>query len=97
MTSSTNDKCNCNCSTKSKFDALKEIDDLIKSIEHETDVRKIAETTHKCLYLLSLYDACEFMTKYQYPATPINILKFKYIAQQAYFIRLDIMKKLMLN
>ena len=60
MTSSTNDKCKCNCSTKSKFDALKEIDDLIKS--------------------------CEFMTKYQYPATPINILKFKYIAQQAYFI-----------
>ena len=62
MTSSTNDKCNCNCSTKSKFDALKEIDDLIKSIEHETDVRKIRETTHKCLYLLSLYGV--FSAKY---------------------------------
>ena len=93
MTSSTNDKCYCKCSAKSKFDALKEIDNLIKSLEDETNVRKIAETTHKCLYLLSLYDACEFMTKYQYPLTPINILKFKNIAQQGYVKRLDIMKK----
>ena len=84
----------CNCSTKSKFDALKEVSDLIDSIQDETDVKKLAETTHKCLYLMSLYDACTFMVEHQYPITPINIVKFKIIAQQAY---LNMMKELILN
>ena len=94
MTLNTNHKCNDTCS---KLDILDEIDNLIKSIKEETDVKKIAETTRKCLYLMSLNDACEFMVEHQYPITPINFLKFKNIAEQAYFIRLDIMKKLILT
>ena len=89
-----NDKCDCDCSTKSKFDALAEVDNLVNSISDETDVKKLAETTHKCLYLMSLFDACEFMVAHQYPTTPLNILKFKIIAQQAY---LNMLKELISN
>ena len=95
-----NESNKCDCSAKSNFanwDPMVEVDNLIKVIEDETDVKKITETTYKCLHLMSLNDACEFMVKHQYPITPINILKFKNIADQAYFVRLDIMKKLILN
>ena len=89
-----NNKCNCDYSTKSKFDLLKKVDDVIKSIENETDMKKIAEATHECLYLMSLFDACQFMVEHQYPPTSINILKFKVIAQQSY---LNMLKELILN
>ena len=98
MTLNTTNK--CDCIAKSNFanwDPMLEVDNLIKTIKDETDVRKIAETADKCLHLMSLNDACEFMVEHQYPITPTNILKFKNIADQVYFIRLDIMKKLILN
>ena len=98
MTLNTTDK--CDCSTKfnvANFDPVAEVDKLIKAIEGKTDVKKIAEAADKCLRWMSLVDACEFMVKHQYPITPVNILKFKNIADQAYFIRLDIMKQLILN
>ena len=96
MTLSTTDK--CDCSTKSaNWNLVVEVDNLIKAIKDETNVKKIAELTDKCLRLMSLNDACEFMVEHQYPITPENILKFKNIADQAYVIRLDIMKELILN
>ena len=87
-------KSNCNCFTKSKFNPLTKVDDLIKSIENETDMKKNAETTHECLHLMSLFDACRFMVEHQYPPTPTNIVKFKIIAQQSY---LNMLKELVSN
>ena len=37
-----------------------EVADLIKSIESETDMKKIAKVTHEGLHLMSLFDACQF-------------------------------------
>ena len=98
MTLNTTNKCNCSAKFNfANWDPIVEVDNLIKAIEDETDVRKVAEAADKCLRLMSLIDACGFMVKHQYPITPVNILKFKNIADQAYFIRLDIMKELILN
>ena len=96
MTLNASSKCDCSAESK-KWNPMVEVDELIKALEDETDVRKIAEMTHKCLHLMSLNDACEFMTKNQYPITPANILIFKVIAEKAYFARLDIMKELILK
>ena len=74
-----------------------EVSRLIKSIEDETDIKKIAETADKCLHLMSLNDACEFMTKHRYPINAGNIVKFKNIADRSYLIRLEIMKNLILE
>ena len=95
-----NTGCKFNCSAKSNcanWDPVAESDRLIKSIEDETDVQKSAQVADKCLHLMSLNDACEFMVKHRYLITPTNILKFKNIADQSYFIRLEIMKKLILK
>ena len=73
------------------------VDRLLNIIKDETDVRKIAEIADKCLHLMSLNDACEFMTKHQYPINAENILKFKDIADRSYVIRLEIMKNLILE
>ena len=95
-----NTGCKFGCSANSNcanWDPVPELNRLIESIEDETDVRKIAKVADQCLHLMSLNDACEFMVKHQYPITPTNILKFKNIADQSYFIRLEIMKKLILK
>ena len=70
------------------------VDDLIKSLENETDMKKIAETIHECLHLMSLFDACHFMVEHKYLPTPTNIVKFKIIARQSY---LNMLKELILN
>ena len=93
MTLNTDDKCDCSANC----DPMVEVAELIKTIEDEKDVAKIAETTHKCLVLMSLNDACEFMVKFQYPITLENILKFQNIAKEIYFVRLNIMKELIFN
>lgn len=85
---------NSNCL---QWDPKLEVDAVIESIKDETDVRKIAAAASKCLHIMSLNDACEFMVAHQYPITPINILKFKNIADQCYFARLSIMKELILG
>lgn len=85
---------NSNCA---KWNPKLEVDAVIESIKDETDVRKIAAAADKCLRIMSLNDACEFMVEHQYPITPINILKFKNIADQCYFARLSIMKELILG
>ena len=90
----------CTCSAKSncaEWDPLEECDVLIESIQNETDIRKIAETSHRCLKLMSMNDACEFMVKHQYPITFENIIKFKELTMKFYNIRLEIMKQLILN
>ena len=98
MTSNASCKSNCSASSNcANWDPMLEVNELIKAIEDETDVRKIAETADKCLHLMSLNDACNFMVRHQYPITRTNILKFKNIADQAYFVRLEIMKKLILE
>ena len=94
------EKCTFGCSAKSycaKWDPIEECDTLMKSIENETDVRKIAQTADRCLHLMSMNDACEFMVKHQYPITVENIVKFKMIATKSYQIRLEMMKQLILN
>lgn len=94
------EKCTFGCSAKSncaKWDPIEECDTLMKSIENETDVRKIAQTADRCLHLMSMNDACEFMVKHQYPITFENIVKFKKIATKSYQIRLEIMKQLILQ
>ena len=96
----TNAGCIFGCSANSncaKWDPKLEVEAVIESIEGETDVRKIAAAADKCLHIMSLNDACEFMVAYQYPITPINILRFKNIADQCYFARLAIMKELILG
>ena len=70
------------------------VDNLIKSLQNETDMKKITETIHECLHLMSLFDACHFMVKHKYLPTPTNIVKFKIIAQQSY---LNMLKELVLN
>ena len=90
----------CTCSAKSncaEWDPLEECDVLIESIQNETDIRKIAETSHRCLKLMSMNDACEFMVKHQYPITFKNIIKFKELTMKFYNIRLEIMKQLILK
>ena len=89
-----NDKCSCDYLTKSQSDLLKKVDGIIKSIENETDIKKIAKAAHECLYLMSLFDVYEFMDEHQYPPTSTNILKFKAVAQQSY---LNMLKELILN
>ena len=77
----------CTCSAKSncaEWDPLEECDVLIESIQNETDIRKIAETSHRCLKLMSMNDACEFMVKHQYPITFENIIKFKELTMKFY-------------
>ena len=87
----------CNCKGPSCWNPEEEVNRLIKSIEDETDVKKIAETAHKCLCAMSLSDACNYMMRHQYPITPINILIFQDVADKAYAIRLEIMKNLILE
>ena len=67
------------------WDPKKEVDRLLNELdEEETDLKKIAETAHKCLQAMSLNDACEFMAV---TVTNENIDKFLLIAQKAYLIR----------
>ena len=90
----------CKCSPDANcanWNPEEEVNRLIKSIENETDLKKIAEAAHKCLHLMSLSDACQYMMRHKYPITVENIMKFKNIADQSYLIRLEIMKNLILE
>ena len=80
----TSGQSDCDCEAKN-WDPKKEVDRLLNELdEEETDLKKIAETAHKCLQAMSLNDACEFMAV---TVTNENIDKFLLIAQKAYLIR----------
>ena len=80
------------------WDPQEEVNRLLNSIdENETDLKKIAETAHKCLNAMSLNDACEYMIRHQYPITDENIKKFMSVATQSYLIRFQMMKDLVLK
>ena len=95
-----NTSCKFDCDEKlncANWNPTAKLDELIQSIENETDVVKIAKVTDECLHLMSLMDACNFMVRHQYPINPRNIDKFKEIAIKSYFIRLEMMKQLILQ
>ena len=93
----TSGQSHCDCEAKN-WDPKKEVDRLLNELdEEETDLKKIAETAHKCLQTMSLNDTCEFMTDHNAPVTNENIDKFLLIAQKAYLIRLKIMSELVLG
>ena len=98
MASNTSCKFDCdenlNCAN---WNPVARLDKLIQSIENETDMTKIAKVADECLHLLSLMDTCNFMVRHKYEITPTNVDKFKEIAIKSYFIRLEIMKELMLQ
>ena len=74
----------------------KEVNRLLNSLdENETDFNKIADVAHKSLKAMSLGDACEYMVRHELPMNNENIIKFLEIAQRAFIIRLDILKKLL--
>ena len=90
---------NCGCGVEEHdkiMDPKAVVDELIATLdENETDVQKIAETTHKILKAMCLGDAAEFMTRRQLPVTEPNIRKFSEIYEHAYVIRLEIMKQML--
>ena len=102
---STKPNTGCECSADSNqqkcsadWDPQEEVNRLLNSIdENETDLKKIAETAHKCLNAMSLNDACEYMIRHQYPITDENIKKFMSVATQSYLIRFQMMKDLVLK
>ena len=102
---STKPNTGCECSADSNqqkcsadWDPQEELNRLLNSIdENETDLKKIAETAHKCLNAMSLNDACEYMIRHQYPITDENIKKFMSVATQSYLIRFQMMKDLVLK
>ena len=87
----------CKCKGANCWNPEEEVNRLIRSIENERDLRKIAEVAHKCLLAMSLSDACDYTMRHKYPITDENIMKFKNITDQAYLIRLEIMKNLILE
>ena len=87
----------CDCEG-AQWDPKKEVDRLLDELDaEETDLKKIANTAHKCLQTMSLNDAYEFMMEKNAPMTNENIDKFLEVAQKAYLIRLKIMQELVLG
>ena len=88
----------CGCvGSDGHWDPMKEVDRLINSVDENTDLHKIAEVVGKCLNALSLKDACEYMITQKKPMTDENIKLFMNIAAQCYLIRLELMKKMILE
>ena len=80
-------------SDEEHLDLENEFDRLLNELnEQENDLKKMAETTHKCLQAMSLKDAYKYMEERNAPMTNENVKTFLLIAQKAYEIRLNIMK-----
>ena len=59
--------------------------------------KKIVFVIKKCLNVMSLDDACKYMTKHKFAITDENIQKFYQMADKYYLIRMKILKELVLD
>lgn len=93
-----NNNCKCKCNQNrncADWYPMQQLDKLIKQIERETVKQTIANLADECLHLMSLMDACNYMTRHKYAVTATNIDKFKEIAFESYFIRLKMMEEML--
>ena len=59
--------------------------------------KKIVFVIKQCLNIMSLDDACKYMTKHKLNVTDENINKFMQMADKYYLIRMKIFKELVLD
>ena len=59
--------------------------------------KKIVFVMKQCLIVISLDDACKYMTQHKLSVTDENIDKFMKIADKYYLMRMEILKELVLD
>ena len=80
------------------FNVDYELQNLFNSLEpDETDVTKIAEVTHKSLLIMSVRDAATVINSRKEKNNGEEMKLFDEIVQKSYLLRLELLKKKLLD